>query len=88
MNMENSIEKEPKKPFPTFAIVLINILIFIVYLFIGFSSDLSDKIIGLLLFSHVVICIIFGGISKRLVWYILAGIIALPLISLIISYRK
>jgi hypothetical protein len=83
--MENSIEKESEKTFPTFAIVLINILIFIAYLYIGFSSNLSDNIIGFLLFIHVAICIIFGLISKRSVWFILAGIVALPIISLIFS---
>lgn len=84
--MENSNENESKETLPTFAILLINILIFIIYLFIGFSSDLSDNIIGFMLFIHVVICIVFGGISKRSIWYITAGIIALPLISLIFSY--
>ena len=83
--MENSIEKELKKSFPTFAIVLINILVFIAYLIVGFSADLSDKIIGSLLFLHVAISVMIGAISKRTVWFIIAGIIALPLISLIMS---
>ncbi|WP_343697628.1 hypothetical protein [Flavobacterium sp.] len=85
--MENSNENESEKTLPTYAILLINIIIFIIYLFIGFSSDLSDNIIGFMLFIHVVICIVFGGISKRTVWYITAGIIAFPLISLILSYN-
>ncbi|SNR93427.1 hypothetical protein [Flavobacterium sp. ov086] len=84
--MENSNENESKKTLSTLAILLINIFIFITYLFIGFSSDLPDSMIGFMLFIHVGICIIFGGISKRSVWYIAAGIIALPLISLIFSY--
>lgn len=84
--MENSNEQESEQTLPALVIFIINIFIFVTYLYLGFSSNLSDSIIGFMLFIHVGICVAFGGISKRSVWYISAAIVALPLISLIFSY--
>lgn len=83
--MTNSNSEDDKEPISALAIATINIGCLIAYMIIVFSSGMSDTIAACVLFLHTIICIAFAVFSKRPVWWILACIVALPLLSLLTS---
>lgn len=81
MNEENRDDQTMS----AFAILGINILSLTAYLTLVFSAELSDTVGAFFLLCHVLICVVFAINSKRPVWWVSACIVALPLISVVIS---
>lgn len=80
----NPIDKQ-NRSMPSYLIIIINIVILISNISFGLGYDFSDLTIGLIIFIHMIICAAFAVNYQRSSWWISMGIVALPLISLLLS---